>query len=246
MDRMEAYVKTGISTRSLDKGKRWDFHLRNQEEFHAAIRELADQLQVEARQIICGRQVHGSKICKIDKVEKTFQLLEGYDCLMTDQTEVVLATFHADCVPIYLYDHEHHAIAMVHAGWRGTVAGIVGKAVEAMSRTYGTRPEKLFVKIGPCISQAGYEVDRPVIQACEAITGRTGIQESRPGYAYVNLATINREILIRNGVINEKIQEDQIKTDQNPNLFYSHRREGEKAGRMLAWIFLAPKGKRTE
>jgi hypothetical protein len=246
MDEMKAHVKTGITTRRLSNGKRWDFHLRNQEGFHTAIGELADQLQVEPRQIICGKQVHGSKICKIDKVGKTFQLLEGYDCLMTDQTEVVLATFHADCVPIYLYDPEHHAIAMVHAGWRGTVAGIVGKAVEAMSRAYGTRPEKLFAKIGSCISQAGYEVDKPVIQACEAITGRTGIRESRPGYANLNLAAINREILIRNGVINEKIQEDQRKTDQNSDLFYSHRREGKKAGRMLAWIFLTPKGKGME
>jgi hypothetical protein len=242
MDWIKDGVEMGISTRMKENGKRWDFHLRNQRLFQDALAMLADDLQVEARQIACGRQPHGTEICKIDGLGKTFQLLEGYDALITDKPDLVLATFHADCVPIYLYDSEHHAIAMVHAGWRGTAKGIVGKAMEAMNRAYGTRPKFISARIGPCISKAGYEVDRPVIQACEAIAGRIGIQASRPGYAKVDLAAINKEILLRKGVERAKIQEDQRKTDQNPNLFYSHRREGAGAGRMLAWIFLTPKG----
>lgn len=246
MARRKRDVKIGISTRKAESGKRWDFDLRGEEIFQTAIRELADRLQVEARQIVCGRQVHGTKVCKIEKAEKSFQLLEGYDALMTDSTDLVLATFHADCVPIYLYDPEHHAIAMVHAGWRGTANGIAGKSVEAMRLAYGTRPEELWVWIGPCISKEGYEVDNPVIQACEVITGKVGIQPSKPGHAKLDLAAINREILMRKGVKIDNIEEDQRKTDQNPHLFYSHRREGITAGRMLAWITLAPGKKREQ
>lgn len=234
-------VKIGISTRRTASGKRWDFNLHSEETFQAAISELADGLQVEPRQIICGKQPHGTKVCRIEKTGKTFQLLEGYDALMTDRTDLILATFHADCVPIYLYDPEHHAIAMVHAGWRGTANGIAGISVEAMGLAYGTKPEDLCVWIGPCISQEGYEVNGPVIKACEAITGRVGIQPTTSGHAKLDLAAINREILMINGVRIDKIQEDSRKTDQNPNLFYSHRREGKMAGRMLAWIYLAPR-----
>lgn len=241
MEWFEDHVNMGISTRRMDNGKEWDFHLKNKERFLLAIGELADQLQVEPRQIVCGRQPHGTEIGKIDGLGKDFQLLDGFDAWITNRTDLVLATFHADCLPIYLYDPDHHAIAMVHAGWRGTVAGIAGKALEAMSQAYGTRPEKVSVKFGPCISQEGYEVDKPVIQACQAITGRIGIRMSEPGHAYLDLAAINRKILLRKGVESDHIQEDQRKTDQNPNLFYSHRREGNRAGRMLAWILMSPK-----
>lgn len=246
MARNKMDVKIGISTRRAESGRRWDFDLHDEDNFQAAISELADRLQVEPRQIICGRQPHGIKVGRIEKAGKTFQLLEGYDALMTDSTDLVLATFHADCVPIYLYDPEHHAIAMVHAGWRGTANGIAGKSVEAMSLAYGTRSEDLCVWIGPCISKDGYEVDNPVIKACQAITGKVGIQPSKPGHAKLDLAAINREILMRKGVRIDKIQEDQRKTDQSPHLFYSHRREGKMAGRMLAWIYLASGENREE
>lgn len=231
-------VRFGITTRKTASSKNWDFHLRDLRVFENSLQELADDLDIGKEQIICGRQPHGTNILLVSSLSPHFYLREGYDGLMTNREDVVLATFHADCVPIYFYDPKHRAIGMAHGGWRGTVSGIAGKMVEAMKREFDTNPDDLMVWIGPCISQKGYEVDEPVIQAFQDTTGSVGLQKHGAGHAYLDLAKVNQEILERKGVDRRNIFVDSRKTDRNPTLFYSHRREGKDAGRMLAWITL--------
>lgn len=79
--------------------------------------------------------------------------------------DVCIGVSTADCIPILLADTEHHAIAAVHAGWRGTVARIAEKAVAALTRYYETRPERVEAVIGPGISQAAFEVGDEVYEA---------------------------------------------------------------------------------
>lgn len=229
-------VRFGITTRKTAKSKDWDFHLRDLGVFENSLQALADDLEIWKEQIVCGRQPHGTSILLVSSRSPRFYLREGYDGLMTKREDLVLATFHADCVPMYFYDPKHRAIGMAHGGWRGTVSGIAGEMVEAMKREFHTNPDDLMVWIGPCISQNGYEVDKPVIQAFQDTTGSVGLQEHGDGHAYLDLAAVNQEILERKGVKKQNILVDSRKTDQNSALFYSHRREGKDAGRMLAWI----------
>lgn len=241
MNWMKLNGSWGISTRFLQKGEIWDFHLRDQVLFTRAINELAKRLKVSSSQIVCGRQPHGVEILKVTETKADFYLRDGYDGYLTDQAGLVLGTFHADCVPLYFYDSRNHAIGLAHGGWRGTVAGIAGKMVDRMQEEYGSKAQELLVEIGPCISQSGYEVDLPVIEACKQVTGMTGLAMKSDGHAYLDLAAIHLEILLMKGVVRENIRVDLRKTDQNPTLFYSHRKEGKKAGRMMAWITLDDK-----
>lgn len=241
MDWMKREVSAGITSRFAENGEVLDFHLRNQERFVRSLQNLAKRLEVEPNQIICGRQPHGVKILRVDESEAEFFLREGYDGYITNCAQVVLATFHADCVPIYFFDPRREVIGLAHGGWRGTAAGIAGKMVDRMRSEYGTRPEELMVRIGPCISQNGYEVDLPVIQACKAVTQMIGIEMRSDTHANLDLSAIHFEILLRKGVKKERISVDSRKTDLNSSLYYSHRKEGESAGRMLAWIKLKDK-----
>ena len=76
---------------------------------------------------------------------------------------LVLATFYADCVPLYFVDPVHHAIGLSHSGWRGTVAKIGAVTVRKMQETYGTDPADVYAAIGPSICQECYEVSEDVI-----------------------------------------------------------------------------------
>ncbi len=238
MEWMEQNVSAGITTRHRPNGADWDFHLRDGAGFADALSCLAEGLKVALNQIVCGRQPHGVDILRVDTVDSAFFLRDGYDGYLTDRAGIALGTFHADCVPLYFCDPAHHAIGMAHGGWRGTAAGIAARMVERMQEEFGTVPEELCVMIGPCISQTGYEVDLPVIEACRAATGMTGLLMKDETHANLDLAAIHFAILLKKGVLEKNIVIDSRKTDQNPTLFYSHRREGTEAGRMLAWITL--------
>ncbi len=76
---------------------------------------------------------------------------------------LVLATFYADCVPLYFIDPVHKAVGLSHSGWRGTAAGIGQETVKRMQENYGSRPEDIYGAIGPSICQECYEVSKDVI-----------------------------------------------------------------------------------
>ena len=75
---------------------------------------------------------------------------------------ITLVTYHADCLPLYLYDPAHQAVALLHAGWRGTVDRIALCGLEKMQEAYGTRPSDVIAGIGPGISAACYETSEAV------------------------------------------------------------------------------------
>jgi|GEM_PF-3277735 len=87
-------------------------------------------------QVAGAYQVHGSEILQITKPGQ----FKGYDALITDQPGLLLTVTVADCTPVLLADPQNRAVAAVHAGWRGTVAGIAKKTLEAMQETFGTDP----------------------------------------------------------------------------------------------------------
>ena len=174
------------------------------------------------------------------------------DGAITDQKGILLTTVHADCLPVWLYDEENQAIGLVHAGWRGTLAGIAPKAVKLMQETYGSDPAKMKAAIGPGISMCCFETGPEVIEAfrevwdfadfyaetAEEHFGDDEAPESAEGKYYIDLKGINTEELLEAGLQLENIEISRHCTHCEPETFASYRREGGTYMRMGAGICL--------
>ena len=146
------------------------------------------------------------------------------DALLEATPGAVVAVRTADCIPILLADERHRAVAAVHAGWRGTVAGIAGRAVEAMRQRFGTRPADLHAAIGPGIGKCCYEVG-PEVAA----------QFGAEGRAHIDLPEANRGQLLAAGIDPARVYVAGLCTMCHPDEFHSFRRDREAAGRMYSF-----------
>jgi YfiH family protein len=125
---------------------------------------LAAELGISTDRLILPHQTHGTEtriigpeFCTLPEQIRQM-LLEGVDALLTNVEGVCIGVSTADCIPVLLYDEEHRATAAIHAGWRGTQARIVSKAIVDMGVAYKTDTKKLKAVIGPGISQKNFEV----------------------------------------------------------------------------------------
>ena len=164
------------------------------------------------------RQVH-SAACVA--AEGRAGVLGTGDALLENTPGAVVAVRTADCIPILLVDQRTRAVAAVHAGWRGTVAGIAASAVAAMRGRFGSAPADLHAAIGPGIGKCCYEVGPEV-------AARFG----EPGRAHIDLPGANRRQLIEAGVTARRIYASNLCTMCRPEEFHSFRRDKEAAGRL--------------
>jgi hypothetical protein len=146
------------------------------------------------------------------------------DALVENTPGSVVAVKTADCLPILLVDERHRAVAAVHAGWRGTVAAIALRAVEAMRAQFGSLTGDLHAAIGPGIGQCCYEVGPDV-----------AAHFGRQGRAHVDLGEANRRQLIDAGVTPERIYASNLCTMCRSEEFHSFRRDREAAGRLYSF-----------
>lgn len=220
---------------------------------------LANELGIDANHIIMPHQTHGVESRIIgeefatlpDGVKK--MLLEGVDAVMTNIPGMCIGVSTADCIPVLLYDEEHHAAAAIHAGWRGTQARIVHKAVQEMRMAYQTDPTKLKAVIGPGISLDNFEVGDEVYAAFEqAAFNMSAIAEERikrnpnaddPAKAFerkwhINLPLANIQMLTHNGVDEANIINTGICTFDNADNYFSARRLGIESGRIYTGIII--------
>lgn len=177
------------------------------------------------------KQIHSDRVLC---VESPGPQGEG-DALISNLPGVGLAIRTADCLPILVADPRNRAVAAIHAGWRGVVSEIAPKAVEAMRRQFGSKPEDLVVAIGPGIGLCCFEVGPEVAERFSPYFPEVGLS----GRTKVDLVeTICRQ-LRRNGVKTGQISSSGLCSYCNPELFESYRRDREAAGRMVAMISLA-------
>jgi YfiH family protein len=151
------------------------------------------------------------------------------DGLVTDQAGLALAISVADCLPIVIYDALHRAVALVHAGWRGSAKGIARHAVQVMVREFQTDVARLAVYLGPSASVCCYEVGPEVAKLfpLECV-------DERKGRLYLNLKEANRRQLLDLGVEAQNLEVSSYCTICEPRLFHSYRRDKERSGRMMA------------
>ncbi len=161
------------------------------------------------------------------------------DALVTNQPNMPLWLRFADCVPVLMYDPKQHTVGIAHAGWRGTVAGVVRTTIESMTREYGTDPADVIAGIGPSIAAEHYEVGAEVAAEIEkAFPNPEGLVLHHLGpKAHADLWQTNARALREAGV--NKIEIGGISTFGNTDLFFSHRAQGPVTGRFGAVISLA-------
>ena len=207
-------------------------------------RRLCAAVDVDPARLVLAKQVQGTTIraCTEDDAGKGRAKERDYtaDGLVTNVPGLPLVVFSADCGIILLYDPENRAAGAVHAGWRGCAAGILEKAAEAMARAYGTRPEKLLAAVGPCIGPCCFETDGDVPEAMRAALGREAepYLSRRGAKWHVDLAGLNRQWLLRAGLLPEHIDLCGLCTACRRDLFWSHRKLGEARGAQAALIAL--------
>ena len=147
------------------------------------------------------------------------------DALVTQTPGVAVSVRTADCFPILLADPETRAVAAIHAGWRGTAAGIVRSSLDRMRSEFGSDPRNVFAAIGPGIGACCYQVGLDVAR-------QFGRQEA----GKLDLAVENREQLVSAGVRPDRIEQVGGCTFCHPAQFFSWRRDQDRAGRMISFI----------
>lgn len=188
-------------------------------------------------------QVHSADVCVFKDTQDAARRSgdERCDALATVAPGILLGVQTADCVPVVVGDVRGGACAAIHAGWRGTLSGIVGHTLERMREEFGTRAEDVRACIGPAARACCYEVGREVIDAFNNRFDYAGelFVPTREGHALVDLHSANRRQLTSAGVAPERIHTAPFCTMCRTDLFFSYRREKilhGRTGRLLAVI----------
>ena len=192
---------------------------------------------LEAWPIARLRQTHSNVVHWVGDNEFVNEVADG-DAAGTSLHGVALGVMTADCVPILLADLSARAVAVAHAGWRGTSEGVVRKTVDRMVSDQGLAPSALSAAIGPHIGVCCMEVGEEVFDwfaLPEVFERRT--EWPRP---HLNLAEANRLQLIGAGLSPDRVQVSTLCTRCRSDLFHSYRRDSDAAGRMLSVIGIEP------
>jgi len=205
---------------------------------------LADELCIDEKHLLVPHQVHGidsrmiaGEFFSLPERIQTM-LLENTDIIMTSESNVCVGVSTADCIPVLLFDEEHHAVAAIHAGWRGTLARIAHKGVADMVHSYSTIPAQLKAVIGPGISMDAFEVGQEVYDAF-AEKGYPMEQVAvRKNKWHIDLKAICRMQLEQAGVPHDAIVDADICTYTQHDDYFSARQLGIESGRLYTGIML--------
>jgi hypothetical protein len=163
------------------------------------------------------------------------------DAIVSNVPGALLAVQVADCVPMVIVDRRIGAAGVVHAGWRGTCAGVGAAAVAALARECGSRPEDLLVALGPSIGACCYEVGDELLTAFREAGARDHelarwFTRTASGSLRLDLWTANRDQLVNAGVAAPHVYLSRLCTQSHAELLESYRVEGARAGRMVAAV----------
>jgi len=194
---------------------------------------------------VSANQTHGDIIEYVTKRDcgkgSIYDPINNADGLITDEYDVVLMSFYADCVPLYFFDKTKKIIGLAHAGWRGTTLDIAGKMVDKFCNQYHSNINDLCVAIGPSICKKCFEIDNAVINEFKKIFNRKEIDyissKKLNGRYLLDLWSANKLLLLRKGLTNNQIHVMSLCTYCNEELFFSYRREQGQTGRMASIIF---------
>jgi polyphenol oxidase len=195
-----------------------------------------------------ARQVHGGKVARVRAGDDPEALARvEADAIYTSDPGVALGVFVADCIPMLIADRRTGACAAVHAGWRGTVAGVAPAVVRVLGRELGSRPADLSVAMGPAIGLCCFEVGTDVVAAFVAALSDFPDAEvvmpsprGVPGKWHIDLKAANRLLLLGAGVPEEAIDAGPECTCCDRERFFSFRRDRDRTGQLMGVIARLP------
>lgn len=251
-------VKHGFSTRigGVSEGMFSSMNLsfsRGDREAHVRenFKRMAEALGTSTEQMVFSDQTHTTNVRVTGQADKGKGIhrpldYKDVDGLVTNEPGVMLVTFYADCVPVYLVDTKHRAIGLCHSGWRGTVGKISQETLRVMKEAYRTEPEDVIAAIGPSICQDCYEVSEDVILEMEKSFGKKWMKElaykKENGKYQLDLWRANEIVLLQAGLMESQIQTTDICTCCNSKYLFSHRATAGKRGNLAAFLELKQKG----
>lgn len=180
-------------------------------------------------------QTHGIQGALVE--QKDFNFNRDGDYLITRKSGVGLGVLTADCVPLILHDAKHNAIAAIHAGWRGAVTGIVPQAIEHMCVAFGTSACDLQFFVGPSAKSCCYQVKEDFVSGISSEFLARVVSEKDGAWYFDNVRLLSLQAQ------DLGIPLDQMHLQYNfctmcDHRFYSHRRQGARAGRQITIAYL--------
>jgi polyphenol oxidase len=211
---------------TLNLGKSTDDHPDHVQENR---RRFCGALGFTPGQMAWSKQVHGDQILTVTKAGGA----EGFDAIVSNTPGILLAVSVADCTPILVYDRQNRAMAAIHAGWKGTVALLVQKTLQEMTRLFGTKPMDCHVFIGACIDHCSFEVGEEVAVQFDEVFKTYDPDKQK---YFVDLKQANAAQCRNFGIPEQQIEISPYSTVLHHEHFFSHRKEKGITGRMLAAI----------
>lgn len=179
------------------------------------------------------KQVHSADVLNAYGLED--RAASG-DALITNRPGILVGVRTADCVPILLADSKSQSVAAIHAGWRGTVAGIARNAVARLAEEFGVDPGNLHAAIGPAIRACSYEVKEDVADQFRPIFPEWTPDHCRGGRCKLDLIEANKRVLVAAGIPAGQIYDSGMCTFCCAQEFHSYRRDPLDGGRMISFI----------
>ncbi|MDX5475168.1 MAG: peptidoglycan editing factor PgeF [Bacillaceae bacterium] len=205
---------------------------------------VAELLSFSTNKWVGCNQVHDNKIMKVEKehagqgVMDESSSIQKTDGIYTKEKDILLTLCFADCVPLYFC--ADNVVGLAHAGWQGTVKQIGPEMIKMLIKEEGIDPANIKVAIGPSISSEHYTVDDKVINAVNPLIHNEEkhlvFKEISKGQYALDLKMLNKLLLLKVGVREENIFVSNYCTSKEKDLFFSHRRDKGKTGRMISFI----------
>lgn len=205
---------------------------------------LCNSVGFDTKSLVLTNQVHGNIIRNVGKsdIGKGFYResdLTGVDGLLTQTEGVTMVTFHADCIPVFLFEPGIKAAALLHSGWRGTLKSIVKKALEQMNGLPDFHADRLVAVMGPSIGSCCFEVGEDVYSLFKTIHQNMAFYKAiQNGKWKIDLHGIIKSEMIEKGLKGENIHISGICTKCCKDLFFSYRGDNGKTGSLAAFMQL--------
>jgi polyphenol oxidase len=198
--------------------------------------DMKQEVGIHDGRVVTMKQVHGDAIIEI--TDHKLKEAGEADAMVTKERGIFLGVLTADCVPILLVAPERGIAAAVHAGWRGTLAGIAANTVKRLIETYGISSTELQAALGPSIGPCCYDVKddvtRPLLDRWGELAAAS--LEGKAGKSYLDLRRLNDRILQNAGLPERQIFHVGPCTSCASEEFFSYRRQGSQTGRQMSII----------
>ncbi|WP_226665824.1 peptidoglycan editing factor PgeF [Metabacillus litoralis] len=248
----DSKLKVGFTTKhggqSIEEFSSLNLGLHVQDQHESVMKNrnfLSRNISFPLEKWIFAEQTHSNNIKKVSKPHSGKGIgsykdgIMDCDGLYTNDKGIMLSLCFADCVPLYFFHPKSNFIGLAHAGWKGSVQDIAGEMVRKWTIDEGLPYSEILVAIGPSIGACCYKVDDRVITSVNKV-----LLEKYPlpyenitsGQYNLDLKQLNKNLLMQAGIKVENILVSQQCTSCETDLYFSHRRDDGKTGRMLSFI----------